>query len=114
MPKLAAIRPDFSAGELSPKLYGRSDYEFYNRGARTMRDFLVTRQGPALFRPGTQFVQETKTSTTASRLLRFQYSITQTYIIELGDTYLRLHGGGSRPTPPPTGRDVTQLRGPDG
>ena len=47
-------------------------------------------QGAAQKRPGTVYVAESK-SNTKIRLLPFEYSTTQSYIVELGNQYLRFY-----------------------
>ena len=44
-----------------------------------------------LSRPGTQFVAEVKDSTKKTRLIPFEFSTTQTYILEFGDQYIRFY-----------------------
>ena len=48
----------FNAGELSPRLDGRTDLEKYSKGCRTLENFLPLVQGGAMKRSGTRFVRE--------------------------------------------------------
>lgn len=85
------LNRSFSAGELTPELYGRIDLGKFESGLGLCRNFIVLPHGPASNRPGTEFVAEVKDSTKRTRLIPFTYSITQTMAIEVGETYFRFH-----------------------
>jgi hypothetical protein len=89
MPRSTAALTSFASGELSPRLMGRQDLSFYANGAEEMQNFMALPHGPAERRPGTRFVAETKDSSKASRLLPFEFSVTQAYALEAGDKYFR-------------------------
>ncbi len=89
MPRLWPDQVQFSAGEISPKLYGRTDVKQYFQGCRTLENWQVLPQGGAVKRAGTRFVAEVKDSDHPPRLLPFVYGVEQAYVIELG------HDGGS-------------------
>lgn len=58
---MASLRQtDFSAGEVDPLFWGRTDLPFFSKGARTLRNFFVSKHGAANSRPGTTFVAKTK------------------------------------------------------
>lgn len=94
MAKASPIQNSFNAGELSPQLKGRADLEKYKNGCDTLENFLPQIFGPARKRPGTRFVRETKDSSKASRLIPFEFSITQAFALEFGDGYIRFHTAG--------------------
>jgi len=79
----------FNAGELSPKLDVRSDLEKYYSGCRTLENMIPLVEGGATRMPGTYFALETKDSSKQSRLIPFQFSTIQSYVIEAGDQYFR-------------------------
>jgi len=90
------MQPSFNAGELSPRLGGRVDLEKYSSGLHTCLNFKVHPHGGVSRREGLRYVAETKESSTASRLISFEYSTAQTYIIEVGDGYLRFYMDGGQ------------------
>jgi len=49
---------NFTAGELSPSLYGRADMAKYANGCKTLENMLTLPHGPAFKRPGTYYVAE--------------------------------------------------------
>ncbi len=85
----------FNGGELSPLMMGRVDYGKYEQGLRRCENLLPTAQGPVTRRPGTRYVATSKNSQTV-RLLPFEYSLDDTYIIEAGNRYLRFYRQGAQ------------------
>jgi hypothetical protein len=80
----------FSGGELSPLLDGRTDLDKYYSGTRTLENMIPLVEGPATRMPGTYFALETKESGEPSRLIPFQFSTIQSYVLEVGDEYIRV------------------------
>ena len=91
MPRTTLALTSFVSGELGSKLDGRTDFAKYNTGAKTLQNFLVHPQGSATRRVGTQFIAEVKDSSKETRLIPFEFSTTQTYILEFGDQYIRFY-----------------------
>ena len=91
MPKTVADQTNFTSGELSPTLRGRTDRPEYNNGAAIIENFIPAKQGGAVFRSGTQFVANTKFSNKLARMIPFTFSVTQTYELEFGDRYIRFY-----------------------
>ena len=91
MPRTTASLTSFVSGEFSAKLDGRTDFEKYASGCKTLQNMLVHPQGAAARRVGTQFIAEVKTSSAKTRLIPFEFSTTQTYILEFGNTYIRMY-----------------------
>jgi len=91
MPRTTASLNSFVSGEFSAKLDGRTDFEKYASGCKTLQNMLVHPQGAAARRVGTQFIAEVKTSSAKTRLIPFEFSTTQTYILEFGNTYIRMY-----------------------
>lgn len=96
MPKATSSLTNFTAGEFSPKLKGRFDLAKYANAAAILENWLILNAGGATRRPGTKFVGEVKDSSKATRLIEFSFSITQTYIIEMGDLYMRFYTNEGR------------------
>jgi hypothetical protein len=91
MPRTTLALTSFVSGEFSAKLDGRTDFEKYSSGVKTMENFLVHPQGAATRRTGTQFISEVKDSSKKTRLIPFEFSTEQTYILEFGDQYIRFY-----------------------
>lgn len=86
----------FNAGELSPLLEGRTDIAKYYSGCRTLENFLVLSYGGVTRRPGSEFIASAKAADEAVRLIPFEFSITQAYILEFGDEYMRVYRNGGQ------------------
>jgi len=89
MARVAAQLTNFTAGELSPRLDGRVDLAKYPAGCATVENMVIYPHGAAARRPGTQFIAPVKTSSAKTRLIPFEFSTTQTYILEFGNQYIR-------------------------
>lgn len=85
------LKYSFNAGELSPLLDGRTEQAKYYSGASICENFLPTVQGPIIRRGGTYFTAEVKTSANRTWLRRFYFNVTQSYILEFGDQYIRFY-----------------------
>ena len=86
----------FNSGELSPLLEGRTDIQKYYSGARTIENFLVLTHGGVTRRPGTKYIADAKESDVACRLVPFEFSVTQAYILEFGNLYIRVYAEGGQ------------------
>lgn len=100
MPRSSPLLTSFNAGEWSPLLHGRPDLAKYTSACRRLENMIATAQGPALRRPGTRFVAETKASGRV-RLIPFQFSTQQAYVIEAGALYFRFYKDAGRIEDPP-------------
>ncbi len=85
------IQTNFTAGELSPLLDLRVDFNKYQNGVKYLENYIVLPQGGVRRRPGTRFIAEVKDSTRATRLIPFEFSTEQAYIIEMGHRYFRFY-----------------------
>ena len=94
---MASVRQlSFSGGEVSPSLYARVDQVKYQTGLRTCKNFMVMRHGGVANRPGTEFIEEVKTSAKKVRLIPFIFNTDQTYVLEFGDQYMRVYRNGAQ------------------
>ncbi len=89
MPKASPIQTSFDAGELSPLVQGRVDVEKYKKGLAIGVNYIPTLQGPLVRRPGTKFITGVKDPSKPPTLIPFQFSATQSYMLEVGDQYVR-------------------------
>ncbi len=80
---------NFTAGQLSQLLFGRKDISKFYNGVSKLENFIATKHGPIVRRPGTRYVASTKNAEKITRLVPFQFSTDQTYALEFGDQYIR-------------------------
>lgn len=93
MPSVTAFQTNFSAGELSPKLFARVDVSKYPNACYRLENFIVQRFGGIRKRGGTQFISTTLSNAEA-RLVPFVFSVTQAYILEFTNLRIRVYTNG--------------------
>lgn len=91
MPKVSPLQSNFGGGEWSPLTYGRVDADRYKTGLKTCLNYIPTLQGALTRRPGTKFVAATKAPTELARLVPFEFSVTQAYILEFSNLACRFY-----------------------
>lgn len=89
MPKVNALQTSVTAGEVSPRLYSRSDLQKYRTFAKVIENAIVLPQGGLRKRGGTHFITTVRDGT-AVRLVPFQFSTSQPYVLEFGVNYIRI------------------------
>ena len=82
---------NFTAGELSRRMAGRIDFAKYFSGCWQLENMLVQPQGGSARRPGTVFVASAKNSAKKARLVPFEFSDEQAYLLEFGHEYIRFY-----------------------
>lgn len=88
------LRQSFGGGELSESMFGRIDDTAVQNGLSVCRNFIVRPEGAVENRAGFQFVRATKKHDEKCRLIPFQFSSEQTFVIEMGAGYFRFHTFG--------------------
>ncbi len=88
---LQGFQTNFTAGELSPRLYGHVDVAKYKNGLKTALNCTVLPHGPVTRRNGTKYIASVKTHSKTVRLIRFQFNQSNAYILEFGDQYIRFY-----------------------
>ncbi len=90
------LQPSFGGGELAPALHGRVELAKHAVGCKTVKNFIIHPAGGASNRPGTRFVAAAKYSDKLCRLVEFEFSTEQAYVIEFGDHYCRFYKDGGQ------------------
>lgn len=96
MARSAPSLSSFVAGEISPRLEGRTELDKYKAGLSELLNMVVHPHGGVSRRPGTEFLGEVKDSATKTRLVPFQFKTTDTYILEFGDSVMRVYRDGGQ------------------
>jgi len=92
MARIRKIQSSFTAGELTPRLLGRSDLAKYQVGLQRLLNFIVSPYGCIYRRPGTKYITSSMSTTkNANKLVRFEYSNSQAYILEFTTTKIRFY-----------------------
>ena len=82
-----ATQLSFNSGQLSKKIKWRFDLDKRTMGAEEMENILVAPEGMAYKRPGTEYIDDAN-STSNVRLIPFEYSEDDAYVIEFGHEYI--------------------------
>ena len=91
MARVAVELTNFTGGELSPRLDGRTDLTKYTSGCATLENLIVYPHGSAARRPGSTFIAEVANSANKTRLIPFEFSTTQTYMLEFSNLKMRVY-----------------------
>ena len=91
MARVAVELTNFTGGELSPRLDGRTDLTKYTSGCATLENLVVYPHGSAARRPGSTFLAEVADSANKTRLIPFEFSTTQTYMLEFSNLKMRVY-----------------------
>tara|TARA_R110001599_G_scaffold69170_6_gene194743 strand:+ start:1363 stop:3906 length:2544 start_codon:yes stop_codon:yes gene_type:complete len=82
----------FNTGTLSPWIDARHDIDKYGKGLRLCRNFIVTPYGGLRRRHGTEYMAEAMAG--YSRLLSFQPTSEDGFIVEIGNTSVKIYADG--------------------
>ena len=93
MARVSSIITNFRAGEISPRLEGRIDLQKYNEAVKDLSNMVVFPQGGTTRRPGTYYAGSSKDGGKV-RLIHFEYSDEQAYVLEFGANYVRFFKDG--------------------
>jgi hypothetical protein len=88
-------------GELGELLAGRVDMDAYARGLSRCENYLALPQGAMAFRPGTYYLNASKTAGVRIRLKAYERGSLQNYVLELGNLYARIYTAHARIENPP-------------
>jgi hypothetical protein len=89
VPRVNYLQTNFTAGELSPRLFARVDLSRYQNGCSELVNMVVQPHGGATRRTGSVFAGEVKDSSKTTILRRFEFSTVQAYVLEFGEGYIR-------------------------
>ena len=95
MARVAVQLTNFTGGELSPRLDGRNDLTKYSSGCTRLENFIIYPHGAAARRSGTTFAAEVADSANKTRLMPFEFSTAQTYMLEFSNLKIRVYKDSS-------------------
>lgn len=90
MPKASPIQEALNAGEFSPLTAARVRFEKYKNALSLCENMIPIVQGGVTRRGGTMFVKSIKTASLSTRIVAFEFSTTQAYVLEFGNLYMRV------------------------
>ena len=94
MATVRTYQQSFNGGEMSPEMFGRASDPKFQAGLAKCKNFLIEPRGPAVNRPGFEYVNVAKYANKQTRLIPFTFSTDQSMLLEFGDKYIRFHTEG--------------------
>lgn len=91
MSRVRIHKTNFTAGEVSPRLLGRSDLRSYENGAAKLRNVFIHPTGGLRRRSGLRFVDSARGP---GRLISFEFNTEQVYLLVLTDRYIDVYRSG--------------------
>jgi hypothetical protein len=85
-----SIISTFITGIISPELASSIDLDKARTGLIQCENFIVDALGGVKNRPGTQYIDDAQNTAKLSRLIPFQFNTEQAYILEFGDSKMRI------------------------
>jgi len=97
VPRLTLQQTNFTAGEISPRIVGRTDIDRYANSARELLNAHPVIHGGAKRRAGTRYIAPIKTQSLVGRLVPFIFNRDTAYMLEFGNSTMRVYpaGGGA-------------------
>jgi hypothetical protein len=89
--KVNRLKTNFSSGEVSPLIVGRTDITRNQNGYAEGNNFIVQPSGGLTRRMGTIFIRGVKHPTKKTRLIPFQFSDSESFVLEFGEEYIRFY-----------------------
>ena len=96
MAKSFSIYTHMNTGEISDRLKGRVDLDKYKHACETLENFVVLPEGGVQRRSGIHYVSTAKSASAKTRLIPFQFTDDQAYVIEFGNEYCRFYKDDGR------------------
>lgn len=109
MPKTQKILQSFNAGELSPKLDARIDQNKYDAGCQTLENFIPMIYGGAERRPGQKFIAKLDVMTAKGRVVAFEHSVNDVYVLLFENQQLRFFKDGAQVFTPFGTEDLSSI-----
>lgn len=89
-----SVQPAFTGGEISSDVASRIDLDKYQVALLQAENAIVRPYGAVKKRPGFVYCGSTKHSDKRSILVKFNFTVTISYMLEFGDMYIRIWRNG--------------------
>lgn len=84
----------FTTGEISPEVLARSELDKYQYALKQARNVYIRPYGAVYRRSGTIYHSACKYADKKAILVEFNYSVELSYMLEIGEGYIRIHKNG--------------------
>lgn len=88
MARISTNKSNFTAGEISPRLLGRSDLRAYDNGASTLTNVFIHPTGGLSRRSGLRYLD---TARGDGRLIGFEFNANQLYLLAFSDLHVDVY-----------------------
>lgn len=85
-----SIQPAFTGGEISGEIASRVDLDKYQLALLQAENAIIRPYGPVYKRPGSIYAGRMKYDDRDAILVRFDYTVDVSYLLEIGDKYIRI------------------------
>src|SRR3546814_18075084 len=102
MTRANPLQAAFNAGELGPRMAGRVDFAKYRSAGARVENLMPLPQGGLTRRPGTRFIAAAADHGKRPRLVSFEFSTEQAYVLEAGERSFRFFRNKGQLVVPPT------------
>ena len=96
MPRVRALKSNFTAGELSPRLEDRHQLAKQQNGLRSVLNWAITPHGTIYCRSGTRHIALPSFESPSYRLVPFTFSVTDAYQLLFGNLMFEIYRSGGR------------------
>lgn len=104
----------FTTGEISPEVLARTELDKYQYALKQARNVYIRPYGAVYRRSGTIYHSACKYADKKAILVEFNYSVELSYLLEIGEGYIRVHKNGEyldiELATPYTESDLSKLR----
>ena len=94
MARIVQFQTNFSVGELDPLLRARTDLQQYQNALETAENVTIQPQGGASRRAGLEFIYDFGSSFTSFKLIPFEYSVDDSYLLVVVTGRIYVFKGG--------------------
>ena len=91
MPRSNPYQESGNAGEITPRLHARTGFSKYQNAYATCENLIPLAEGGLMRRASTRYIADAKSASVKGRLKRFEFSVTQAYMLELGEQIMRFY-----------------------
>lgn len=95
MTRFINIQTNFTSGEIDPLLRARIDLKQYENACEKLTNVIVQPQGGVKRRPGLKYITEISNASSGSRLVPFEFSVTDSYMLVFTNNQMAVFKDGA-------------------
>jgi len=95
MTRFINIQTNFTSGEIDPLLRARIDLKQYENACEKLTNVIVQPQGGVKRRPGLKYLAEIANASSGARLVPFEFSVTDSYMLVFSNNQMAVFKDGT-------------------